>query len=71
MATKKLVRTTTKRANKSGKTALIVAMAAIAGTSVSQMDEAARAAVSDMKADMGLDATVLAYTWDPFDGLLA
>lgn len=58
-------------AKKSAKRAIIVSMAAIAGTSVSQTTEAARAAMHDMSQDMGLDATALAYTWDPFDGLLA
>lgn len=58
-------------AKKSAKRAIIVSMAAIAGTSVSQMEQAARAAMQDMKHDMGLDATVLTYTWDPFDGICA
>lgn len=69
MKTKTMVRT----AKKSAKRATIVAMAAMVGTSVSQMDAAAaaRAAMHDMKADMGEHAYEISYTWNPFDGLLA
>ena len=67
MATKKLVRTTTKRANKSGKTALLVAMAAITGSTIAQESEAMHAAMQDMKAD----GHVIQYTYNPFDGILA
>jgi len=67
----KTEKTSARTAKKSAKRALIVSMAAIAGTSVSQMEAAARAAMHDMRLDMGLDATVLTYTYNPFDGLYA
>ena len=62
---------TAKKSAKSVKRATIIAMASIVGTSVSQMDAAARAAMSDMKASLGTDAYGVSYTWDPFDGILA
>jgi len=70
MATKKTMASTAKRANKK---AVIVAMAAIAGASVSQTTAAARQALHDMREEMGKDTHVYSvqYTWDPFDGLYA
>ena len=67
MATKKNMASTAK------KRATIIAMAAIAGASVSQTSAAARQALADMRKEMGKDAHVysLNYTWDPFDGLYA
>ena len=53
------------------KRATLIAMAAIAGTSVSQMDAAARVAMADMEADLGEHAYIVGYTWDPFDGFCA
>ena len=67
MATKKnMARTAKKRAT-------IIAMAAIAGASVSQTSAAARQALADMREELGKDTHVysLNYTWDPFDGMLA
>ncbi len=67
MATKKnMARTARKRAT-------IIAMAAIAGASVSQTSAAARQALADMREEMGKDIHVysLNYTWEPFDGLYA
>lgn len=71
MKTIRMASTAKKSATKRAKRATLIAMAAIAGTSVSQMDAAARAAMADMKADMGENAFVVGYTWDPFDGMLA
>lgn len=67
MATKKNMASTAK------KRATIIAMAAIAGASVSQTSAAARQALHDMREEMGKDSHVysLNYTWDPFDGLYA
>lgn len=67
MATKKNMASTAK------KRATIIAMAAIAGASVSQTSAAARQALADMREEMGKDNHVYSvqYTWDPFDGMLA
>lgn len=67
MATKKTMASTAK------KRATIIAMAAIAGASVSQTSAAARQALHDMREEMGKDTHVYSvqYTWDPFDGLYA
>ncbi len=67
MATKKNMASTAK------KRATIIAMAAIAGASVSQTSAAARQALADMREEMGKDTHVYSvqYTWDPFDGLYA
>lgn len=67
MATKKNMASTAK------KRATIIAMAAIAGASVSQTSAAARQALHDMREEMGKDTHVYSvqYTWDPFDGLYA
>lgn len=67
MATKKTMASTAK------KRATTIAMAAIAGASVSQTSAAARQALADMRDEMGKDTHVysLNYTWDPFDGMLA
>lgn len=67
MNTKKTTVSTTK------KRATIIAMAAIAGASVSQTSAAARQALADMREEMGKDNHVYSvqYTWDPFDGMLA
>jgi len=66
MATKKNMASTAK------KRATIIAMAAIAGASVSQTSAAARQALADMRkqGDLGHVYSVQ-YTWDPFDGMLA
>jgi len=66
MATKKTMASTAK------KRATIIAMAAIAGASVSQTTAAARQALADMRnqGDLGHVYSVQ-YTWDPFDGMLA
>lgn len=53
------------------KSATIIALAAIAGASVNEMNAAARAAMADMKADLGEDAYGISYEWNPFDGLVA
>lgn len=53
------------------KKAIIVAMAAITGTTIAQESKAMKAAMRDMQAE-GMDIQhELTYTWDPFDGLLA
>ena len=67
MATKKTLASTAK------KRATIIAMAAIAGASVSQTSAAARQALADMRDELGTGNHVysLNYTWDPFDGILA
>ena len=57
-------------AKKSAKSAIIIAMAAIAGTNYAQEQAAMRAAMQDMKQD-GEKMFSVNYTWDPFDGLLA
>ncbi len=66
MATIKLASTAKKRAT-------VIAMAAIAGASISQTSAAARQALADMREEFGKDAHIysLNYTWDPFDGVLA
>ena len=67
MNTKKNMASTAK------KRATIIAMAAIAGASVSQTSAAARQALADMRDELGKNVHVysLNYTWDPFDGILA
>lgn len=52
------------------KKAIIVAMAAITGTTIAQESRAMEIALADMKAD-GMDVTIADYTWDPFDGFCA
>ena len=59
----------TKKACTAKKRAIILAMAAITGASVSSMSKAERAAMNDMEKEYGSDCIV--YSWDPFDGLLA
>ena len=71
MKTIKMASTAKKSATKNGKKAIIVAMAAIAGTNYAQMEAAARQAMHDMKQDMGEGAFMVNYTYDPFDGMLA
>lgn len=73
MATKIIMAKTAKKsARKSAKKAAIIAMAAAIGsTSVGDMQEAASAAMRDMKHSQGIDAFALSYTWDPFDGFIA
>ena len=52
--------------------AIIVAMAAITGASVSQTNDAAQAALADMQQEFGADdVATLEYTYDPFDGMWA
>ena len=60
--------------------AMIIAMAAMVGTSTDVIDRnAAAAALRDIKRDMGANETFniqdmafdLNYTWDPFDGFCA
>jgi len=65
--------TTKKMASTAKKRATIIAMAAIAGASISQTNAAARQALADMREVFGKDTHVysLNYTWDPFDGILA
>ena len=65
--------TTKKMASTAKKRATIIAMAAIAGASVSQTNAAARQALTDMREEFGKDGHVysLSYTWDPFDGMIA
>ena len=55
------------------KRATIIAMAAIAGASVSQTGTAARQALADMRQELGKDTHVysIEYTYDPFDGFYA
>lgn len=60
----------TKKACTAKKSAIIIAMAAITGASVSSMSKAERAAMQDMAQEYG-DSIIADYTWDPFDGLLA
>lgn len=64
MATKKTMASTAKRANKK---AIIVAMTALTGATIAQETAAYEQAMRDMKQD----GTVINYTWDPFDGMLA
>ena len=60
--------------------AMIIAMAAMVGTSTDVIDrDAAAAALRDIKRDMGANETFniqdrafdLNYTWDPSDGFIA
>ena len=69
----KIMATTKNMASTAKKRATIIAMAAIAGASVSQTSAAARQALADMREEMGKDNHVYSvqYTWDPFDGLYA
>ena len=72
MATMTMASTAKKSARKSAKRAAIIAMAAAIGsTGVGDMQEAASAAMRDMKHSQGIDAFALSYTWDPFDGFIA
>lgn len=64
MATKKNMASTAKRANKK---AIIVAMTALTGATLAQETAAYEQAMRDMKQD----GTVINYTWNPFDGMLA
>jgi len=67
MTTKKTIASTAR------KRATVIAMAAIAGASISQTNAAARQALADMREEFGKDTHVysLNYTWDPFDGMIA
>ncbi|MBQ8713118.1 MAG: hypothetical protein IJ551_09925 [Prevotella sp.] len=57
---------------KTKKTAIIVAMAAISGTTVQEANAAAQAALADMQQEFGREnVCALEYTWDPFTGMLA
>jgi len=52
--------------------AIIIAMAAVTGATVSQESAAARKAMQDMRDEFGKANTfALNYTWDPFDGMCA
>lgn len=53
------------------KKAIIVAMAAITGTTIAQESKAMEAAMRDMQADGMEVAPEMSYTWDPFDGFCA
>ena len=60
------------------KKAIIIAMAAMVGTSTEAIRDAAAAALRDIKHDLGANMTFTAqddpfvnYTWDPSDGELA
>ena len=50
--------------------AVVIALAAITGTTIAQESRAMEIALADMKAE-GMDVTVADYTWDPFDGFCA
>lgn len=52
---------------KTKKTALIVAMAAVTGTTIES--KAMQAAIADMQAEYGRENICVDYTWDPFDGM--
>lgn len=56
---------------KTSKKALILTMAAIAGTTATETSAAARAALADMEREYGRDALIINYTWNPFDGFCA
>lgn len=53
------------------KKAIIVAMAAMTGSSIAQESAAMEAAMQDMQAEYGNDEVCMEYTWDPFDGMYA
>jgi hypothetical protein len=61
MKTKKLTKTQS----------VVIAVAAIAGASVGQEAAAARAAMQDMRQDIGDNVFSISYDWNPFDGMLA
>lgn len=72
MATIKLTSTAKKRATTRTKKAIIVAMACIAGTNYAQEQAAMKAAMRDMKADLGKgNVYSVNYDCDPFDGMWA
>lgn len=51
---------------------LIVALAALTQTSVSQMADAMQNAMADMESELtGKSENTIVYTWDPSDGMLA
>lgn len=58
------------KTKKNNKKAIIMAIAAVTGTSVSQTSAAARAALADMKAEYGKNL-IVNYTYNPFEGLYA
>ena len=70
MKTIKMARTAKKCAKNINKKAIIVAMAAIAGTNYAQEQAAMQAAMQDMQSE-GQKVFGLSYTWDPFDGFCA
>lgn len=65
------MKATEKMASIAKKNATIIALAAIAGTSVTSMSKAERAAMRDMEQEYGRDCVIADYTWDPFDGFCA
>ena len=68
---KKIWQNAPSKVKRSTKSAIIIAMAAIAGTNYAQEQAAMRAAMQDMKQD-GEKMFSVNYTWDPFqDGLIA
>lgn len=50
--------------------AIVIALAAATGASVSSISAAEQQAMADMQAE-GMDVCAIEYTWDPFDGLVA
>lgn len=48
-----------------------MAMAALTGVTANEMQEAASAAMRDMKKEAGVNAFAIQYNWDPSDGIIA
>ena len=53
------------------KKAIIVAMAAMTGTTIAQESKAMKAAMQDMQQEFGKGAICVEYDYNPFDGMLA
>ena len=55
----------------SSKKAIVIALAAATGASVSSICAAEQQAMLDMQEEFGEENVCLEYTWDPFDGMYA
>ena len=54
------------------KSAIVIALAAAPGASVSSISAAEQAAMADMEQEYGKENVChIEYDWDPFDGMLA
>lgn len=59
-------------ATKKSSKAIVIALAAATGASVSSISAAEQQAMADMQEEFGKEnVCAIEYTWDPFDGMYA